>query len=167
MLSLGNFQPQMPDPNTYLKQYASENGISETEAKEELRSKYGDPSQPNMQDISIFAGQQNNQSQNLNFDYSDYSDYSEFDFDESSATGESEIKNIFQRLLNLLKNGNGPQKEGDPEHHLNNDETNRTDGPQKEGDPQPHLQNTQDFNRRNEYQENNRFNPWMNNFYYA
>ena len=38
-------QQQMgQDPNQYLQRYASENGISTAKAKEELRTKYGDPS---------------------------------------------------------------------------------------------------------------------------
>ncbi len=35
------------DPNAYAQKYASENGISLDEAKEQLRAKFGDPQKPN------------------------------------------------------------------------------------------------------------------------
>jgi hypothetical protein len=39
--------PQGIDPDTYAQQYATENGISLEEAKQQLKAKFGDPQKPN------------------------------------------------------------------------------------------------------------------------
>lgn len=39
--------PQNQDPDSYLEEYAEENGLTTEEAKAELQAKYGDPTQPN------------------------------------------------------------------------------------------------------------------------
>ncbi len=44
------------DPNAYAQRYATENGISLNEAKNQLRAKFGDPAKPN----STFAPEPNN-----------------------------------------------------------------------------------------------------------
>ena len=46
--------PQGIDPDSYAKQYANEKGITLTEAKAELKAKYGDPQQP--RGMSMNAG---------------------------------------------------------------------------------------------------------------
>lgn len=120
-----SFRPQTNrmNPDDYAQQYATENNISLDEAKTQLGSKYGTPeSEP-----SIF-----------NFDNSnEATGTSSFDISELGLEdNEAGIKSLFQKFLDFLKGGNGPQNEGDPQSHLN-PLTGEQTGPQKEGDFNP------------------------------
>ena len=91
---LSNTYQTKQDPNVYAQQYATQNGISLEDAKEELKSKYGDPDQSG----SIFS------SSNNNFDYSepDVSELENFDLEkpqeEASTSITDLVKNFFHNL---------------------------------------------------------------------
>ncbi len=101
---LSNTYQTKQDPNVYAQQYATQNGISLEDAKEELKSKYGDPDKEG----SIFASNKTNTETDFNLE--------DFDFNLNEEWSEkSNAGNIFSRILNMLKGPNGPQKEGDPQ----------------------------------------------------
>lgn len=122
------------NPDEYAKTYAEQNGITLAEAKEELKAKYGDPKQ-NADNASIFNTTSEDSYYEPSFDMSFDADYSEGKSLEN-LTGGLDIKELFQKFMDMLRGGNGPQNEGDPQHHLN-PETGEMTGPQKEGDYNP------------------------------
>lgn len=124
------------NPDEYAKIYAERNGITVEEAKEELKAQYGAPKQ-NLQNTSIFSMASENDYYGSSFDTSNF-DIDQYAFGQSSETSQegSGIKGLFRKFLDFLKGGNGPQKEGDPQSHLN-PETGEMTGPQKEGDFNP------------------------------
>lgn len=125
--SFSNVRAQ--DPDSYAKTYADKNGITLEEAKAELKSKYGDPSQS--ASPSIFGFNQNTETA------------SELDFSDIDISGfecENPFGNFFKNIASLFKGGDGPQNEGDPQPHLGENGEQQS-GPVNEGDPQPHLNN--------------------------
>ncbi len=130
------------NPDDYAKTYADKNGISIEEAREELKAKYGAPKQ-NMQDVSIFnqASVSNDSYYGSDFGSIDDIDWAEFEQGAykqgmENITGGLDIKELFQKFMDFLRGGNGPQNEGDPQSHIN-PETGDVTGPQKEGDYNP------------------------------
>lgn len=131
-----SFPPKM-DPDKYAQQYADRNGITLEEAKTELKAKYGDPQQKNglmNADVSVFT-----ESRNQTYDFSNYSNS---DTSGGYGQGQNMFKGMFQNFLNMLRGGDGPRQEGDPQPHLNGSQ-GTSNGPQNEGDPQPHLDGSQ------------------------
>ena len=139
------------NPDDYAKTYAQQNGLSIEDAKAELKAQYGDP----VKDASGSVFNFNSQSDVTNTDFSEIFD--------SPMPKKGSVENLITSILNSIMNflngnnktnnlkgageleatkiGDGPQKEGDPQLHLNNN--SGAEGPQKEGDPQPHLNNNQ------------------------
>jgi hypothetical protein len=62
----GNFFSNKLDPDAYAKQYAAMNGISVEQAREELKTKHGDPQQAQMHTAPQFGGFNNAVNQNKN-----------------------------------------------------------------------------------------------------
>ncbi len=123
------------NPDEYAKTYAEQKGITVEEAKEELKAKYGDPKQ-NADNASIFNTTSEDSYYDSNYEMLDFNaDYSEGKGLENIAGG-LDIKELFQKFMDFLKGGNGPQNESDPNSHLN-PETGELTGPQKEGDYNP------------------------------
>lgn len=111
------------DPDTYAKNYAAQNGISVDEAKEQLKAQYGEPNKPTaLSDTSsIFGSSEDNKtslSSQLTCDFSELEDIIGELEDEIEGSGNSTLKNLFQKFLDFLKGGFGPQNEGDPQSHL-------------------------------------------------
>ena len=132
----GYNRPVRQNPDDYAKTYAQQNGLSIEDAKAELKAQYGDP----VKDASGSVFNFNNQSDITNTDFSEI-------FDSpvpEQGSIESLITSILDSIMNFLngnnknnnlkgaeeleatKRGNGPQKEGDPQPHLNNNETGYT-----------------------------------------
>lgn len=101
-----NNQPMRQDPDSYAKIYAEQNGISLTEAKEQLKEKYGDPSQESIMNFN------NGNSVTDSFTSS---------VNNEDTLGVSGMESQFGDSNNFLTNlfgmfrqgGEGPQKEGD------------------------------------------------------
>ena len=88
-----NSLPNM-DPESYAKQYATENNISVDEARTQLRAKYGDPQAPSG---SIFS--QNNAQNNI-FDSLSLDDLDLSDLEEGDSVS---LKKLLKNLLGLLR----------------------------------------------------------------
>lgn len=131
-----SFNRIQQNPEQYAQQYATENGISISEAREELRTQYGDPSQMASGSIFDFGN-----TQDSTYNYDNYLEEYETDTENSASTN---IQDILQKIMDFIKGGNGPQQEGDPEHHKNSNSFS-AEGPQKEGDPELHKYNDSSF----------------------
>lgn len=125
----GNYNQQVKqDPNEYAKTYAEQNGISVEEAKAELKEKYGDPEIGSSN--TPFSFNMNTQSQDIASIESEIQELEAQLFGNQSDSNMS----LWETIMNLFKGNNSSE-----ENSYNNPETNSMTGPQKEGDPQFHL----------------------------
>lgn len=124
----GYSQQVQQDPNEYAKVYAEENGLSVEEAKAELKSKYGDPEIGSS--FTPFAFNTNYETQDITSIENEIQELEAKLFGNESSSNSS----IFDSIMNFFK-GN-QQMDNDA---YTNPETNSVTGPQKEGDPQFHL----------------------------
>ena len=128
----GYNRPVRQNPDDYAKTYAQQNGLSIEDAKAELKAQYGDP----VKDASGSVFNFNNQSDITNTDFSEI-------FDSpvpEQGSIESLITSILDSIMNFL---NGNNKNNNLKGAGELEATKRGDGPQKEGDPQPHLKNNE------------------------
>jgi len=82
------------DPDSYAQSYATKNGLSLEAAKEELKSKYGDPTQPD--NSSIFASNETSSENNSVANNISLSDIQEV------TTGDTESDTSFMDLIKNL-----------------------------------------------------------------
>ena len=101
-----NYLPARQDPDTYAKTFATQNGITVDEAKEQLKAKYGDPKPQN--DESVFT---NNNSSNSNFPF----DLSEFEESEGEEDGDFSISHLIKGILGLFKGAKATNSKELPE----------------------------------------------------
>ena len=96
--SISNVGPLPPggDPDAFAQKYADEHGITLEEAKEELRSKYGDPQQPTQPSIymepraqiytdsgePLYSNPYSAMGLDINFDSTSEADYAEVNQDD-------------------------------------------------------------------------------------
>ena len=88
-----NLPPRNVDPDTYAKQYASENNISLDKAREELRSKFGDPQAPDESVSTV---------NNIPSVSSDSMDLDEFEGLDDKVDSKSSVLESLRTLLSML-----------------------------------------------------------------
>lgn len=125
-------RPTRQNPDEYAKTYAQQNGLSIEDAKAELKAQYGDP----VKDASGSVFNFNNEPATGNTNLSDFFD--------NPVPEENSIENLINSILNSIMNFlNGNNKTNNIKNAGELETTKMGDGPQKEGDPQPHLNNNQ------------------------
>lgn len=105
-----NNLPPRQDPDTYAKTYATQNGITVDEAKEQLRAKYGDPKPQN--DESIFS---NNNTENSSANLSNISLDDLEDANNTEASPETGFMKFIHDLFGLSSDKTEEQKDLNPD----------------------------------------------------
>ena len=124
----GYSQQVQQDPNEYAKVYAEQNGLSVEEAKAELKSKYGDPEIGSSN--TPFSFNVNTESQDITSIENELQELEAQLFGNQSESNFS----FFETIMNFFKGNNETN-----DNSYINPETGSITGPQKKGDPQPHL----------------------------
>lgn len=141
-ISSFNAQPYNQSPDAYAQIYATQNNISLSEAKEELKEKYGDPSQDS---IMSFGNSSTSYSDSFNFSGSTTPPLNSIDSGVEDKSSNSFLKNLFgifrgNKANDNSETGQGPRMQGDF-NPTNENPFSLGEGPRMQGDFNPTNEN--------------------------